>query len=370
MKQNLTTFFYLLIFHSAFGQLNYNELLPMRSKGTMPEKLKKSYYFAQYENSQTPYLTIGRTTAIERQMIYESIIRSGLPVYGEECNTFCTEILRKITTLQGKSTGTYFIYPIKSDFVGSLNDEKSTIYISTHLIARMKHVEELYFHIARQVYLLNKSSQPKRFKLNRIFNYKKRFELLATYPDSTNRNADNFAIGILNKMGLSIHGAQDGLKNLLDPNIVPEDFPITTSDFCYDFKVSENLINQSTYRYDKQAKVYLEGTQEYYLNKRLLELQKLENSGNEINTNEEENSFQEIKNLCVMQSIEDLLIASNPEKALYYCLVMKKKGIQTGYLAVMEALCWETLYSEKPRFHLNYYNLKMNFTIQHQERFF
>lgn len=348
MKANLITIFaFVLLSVTGLRAQVYNDFVSIQSKGPMPESLVEHYYFSQYEGSQTPYLRIGKTRSYEVKTVYESLIRSGLIIYGEDVHQLCQDLLREIIHADSTQNNVPEIYPLKSGFVGLLNDGNNTIFIPTIVIAKLKNVEQLYFQIARQVYLVRSKEQPLKMKLNRTVTYDDRFRLMARYDDSVDYQADLYAKRCIEHLGLDIRKAAYSIDHMDPDELIFDEFRPHDTTIVNGIILPEKYLDAGTYRYGDQkisaASLKLQNRRKKILDK--IPFRTYEKSALE-------GDFRHARILCRLQSIEEFLIRNNPILALYTCALMEHTIGSNLYLARMKALSWVTLVQQQANYNL------------------
>jgi hypothetical protein len=320
----------------ALNQTNLDQI-PLRSVGEMPIDLKAKYYYHSTELSQVPHLTIGQTKLKERTLVYNNLLNVGLLTYGNDVHLLCKEILNDLLNVDPFSNDTLSIYPFKSTFTGILNDQQSTIYVSTAYVAQCTKVEQLYFGIAHQLYLLRNKIEPNFMKLNRSTTNFDRFTFLSSYPSSITSAADNYALQLCNKLKLNKSVSIQGIDVLRFAHFPFEEKVLTSSYFnSQSFKIPSSYFEFSNYKFKKIE----ETQQDKIFGERKASLKSQINSSDSMVSQKESSLFEQTQLLCRYQLIFDQLVENEPERALYSVFLLEDSTKSNFILDQLKAQAW------------------------------
>ncbi|WP_300663172.1 hypothetical protein [Fluviicola sp.] len=324
----------------AHAQVSYENRIPLQSKGEMPDFIQTNCQFMKFDNSQTPYLTTGKSTPDEVQSVFGSLASNGRLVYGEEVHAFCSGLLRDLLQRDPKLDQSIEIYPFKSSLVSILNDGRSTIYISTALIARASKTEQLYFLIATQLYHLKNKSVLNPIKLNRYPNLNTRLSQLSNYDSLATSKADSFALKLNEELNLDPYFLIEGLNILRQKNDPIEQLEVPNDYFNSDLMtVPGVLFDRNSYRLEKE----LISPYSMQILDREEELGKLFIGTARVEYQLIRPDFEEVVNLCAFQYVEDLLLENKPEDALYHLFILENRDIDKRLIAKLKAHSWLTI---------------------------
>lgn len=331
-----------LILNATFGyaQVSYENRIPLQSRGEIPDFIQQNCSFIKFDNSQTPYLTTGKSTPNEIRSVFESLASNGRLVYGEEVHAFCSGLLRDLLKQDPELNQNIEIYPFKSSVVSILNDRDSKIYVSTALIARADKVEQLYFLIATQLYHLKNKSVLDPIKLNRYPNLNARLSQLSNYDSTATSKADSFALRLNEQLNLDPYFLIEGLNILRSKNDPIEQLVVPSDYFNSELMtVPTILFDRSSYRLEKE----LISTYSMQILKREEELSKLFIGTTRVEYQLAHPDFKEVVNLCAFQYVEDLLLENKPEEALYHLFILETRNLDERLIAKLKAHSWLTI---------------------------
>ncbi len=323
---------------SYYSQVDYEAHVPLKSSGEIPSSLRESCKFMLFDNTQTPYLSIGKTTDSEIQSVYKNLASTGKLLFGDITHTSCKEILDRLVKADQEITQPLEIYAFKSSTPCILNDGKSTIYVSTALIAHTTKSEQLHFLIATQLFHIKNKSQPEFMKLNRTSDYTDRLKILGTYAADLQTKADLYALRSITKLQMNTQFAIEGLDILAAGDTVIEELPVPENYFSSQlFHFPQAFFDNSAYRFEK----IIPASDQIAIRERKKMLQKNElmQSSFDLST-DLKNNFTFFQQICVLQYIEDLIIENDPEKALYHIMLMESKLPSMDYLKRMKVNAW------------------------------
>ncbi len=324
----------------AHAQVSYENRVPLQSKGEIPAFIQENCHFMKFDNSQTPYLTTGKSTPDEIQSVFGSLASNGRIVYGEEVHAFCSGLLRDLLQQDPGIDPNIEIYPFKSSLVSILNDGRSKIYISTALIARANKVEQLYFLIATQLYHLKNNSIRNTIKLNRQPNLNSRLSQLSNYDSIATSKADSFALKLNDQLNLDPYFLIEGLNILRLKNDPIEQVPVPVDYFNSELMtVPTVLFDRNSYRLEKE----LISPYAMQVLKREEELSKNFIGTARVEYQVTHPDFEEIVNLCAFQYVEDLLLENKPEDALYHLFLLETRNLDKRLIAKLKAHSWLTI---------------------------
>ena len=331
-----------LILNAAFAhaQVAYENRIPLQSKGEIPAFIQQHCQFMKFDNSQTPYLTTGKSTPDEVRSVFGSLASNGRLVYGEEVHAFCSGILHNLLQQDPELDQSIEIYPFKSSLVSILNDGQSKIYISTALIARADKAEQLYFLIATQLYHLKNNSVLNTIKLNRYPNLNSRLAQLSHYDSTATSKADSFALKLNERLNLDPYFLIEGLSILRLKNNPIEQLVVPNDYFSSDLMtIPTALFDRNSYRLEKE----LISSYSMQILKREEELNKNFIGSARIEYQLNSPGFEEIVNLCAFQYVEDLLLENKPEDALYHLIILETRNLDKRLIATLKAHSWLTI---------------------------
>lgn len=336
----LLTLTLLSIHTSLSAQINYDEYLPLKSSGEIPLSLREHCKFMLFDNTQTPYLSTGKTTEDEIRSVYNSLASTGKIVFGEDTHFYCEQLLNNLIASDPEIRQPVEIYLFKSSHPCALNDGKSIIYISTALVAHLDKADQLYFLIAQQLFHLKNKSQPEFMKLNRTSDYMERLKMVGTYAVETNSKADTYALERIASLKLNPLSALEVLDILGAEDRSVEEVEIPANYLSSELlQFPQALFDNSAYRFEK----IVPSAEQLAFADRRKALEKSELlKVTPANTDLMISSFPQIRNLCVFQYIEDLILENDPEKALYQILVMEQQPFSTQYLERLKVHAWIT----------------------------
>lgn len=328
-----------LILNIAFAhaQVAYENRIPLQSKGEIPAFIQQHCQFMKFDNSQTPYLTTGKSTPDEVRSVFGSLASNGRLVYGEEVHAFCSGILHNLLQQDPELDQSIEIYPFKSSLVSILNDGQSKIYISTALIARADKAEQLYFLIATQLYHLKNNSVLNQVKLNRYPNLNTRLAQLSNYDSTATSKADSFALKLNEQLNLDPYFLIEGLSILRLKNNPIEQLVVPNDYFSSDLMtIPTALFDRNNYRLEKE----LISPYSMQILKREEELSKNFIGSARVEYRLTPPDFEEIVNLCAFQYVEDLLLENKPEDALYHLIILETRNLDKRLIAKLKAHSW------------------------------
>lgn len=331
-----------LILNAAFAhaQVAYENRIPLQSKGEIPAFIQQHCQFMKFDNSQTPYLTTGKSTPDEVRSVFGSLASNGRLVYGEEVHAFCSGILHNLLQQDPELDQSIEIYPFKSSLVSILNDGQSKIYISTALIARADKAEQLYFLIATQLYHLKNNSVLNTIKLNRYPNLNSRLAQLSHYDSTATSKADSFALKLNERLNLDPYFLIEGLSILRLKNNPIEQLVVPNDYFSSDLMtIPTALFDRNSYRLEKE----LISSYSMQILKREEELNKNFIGSARVEYQLNSPGFEEIVNLCAFQYVEDLLLENKPEDALYHLIILETRNLDKRLIATLKAHSWLTI---------------------------
>lgn len=324
----------------TYAQVAYENRIPLQSKGEIPAFIQQHCQFMKFDNSQTPYLTTGKSTPDEVQSVFESLASNGRLVYGEEVHAFCSGILHHLLQQDPELDQSIEIYPFKSSLVSILNDGQSKIYISTALIARADKAEQLYFLIATQLYHLKNNSVLNTIKLNRYPNLNSRLTQLSHYDSTATSKADSFALKLNEQLNLDPYFLIEGLSILRLKNNPIEQLVVPNDYFSSDLMtIPTALFDRNSYRLEKE----LISSYSMQILKREEELNKNFIGSARVEYQLNPPGFEEIVNLCAFQYVEDLLLENKPEDALYHLIILETRNLDKRLIATLKAHSWLTI---------------------------
>lgn len=337
----LLIFFTFLIQIPFYSQENYDPFLPLRSYGEIPVSLREDCKFMLFDNTQTPYLSTGKTTEEEIQSVCKSLVSTGKVLFGDLTHDYCKEILSRLIAADPEIHQSVEIYAFKSSYACVVNDGKSTIYISTALIAHADKVEQLSFLIAGQLFHIKNHSQPEFMKLNRTYDYIERLKIIGTYSSETNNKADLYALNSINLLHMNPTYALEALDILSAEDRVIEEAEIPANYLSSELlQFPQSLFDNSAYRFEKiipSAEQIASSDRKKILEKSEL-MQTTINSLHELNS-----SYSGTRTVCTFQYIEDLILENDPEKALYHIMLLENKLYSRyHYLKRMKVHAWLT----------------------------
>lgn len=319
--------------------------IPLKSVGEMPTDLIAKYNYHSTELSQIPHLTVGQTKLEERSLVYDNLLNAGLITYGNDVHLLCKEILNDLLNVDPLSNESFNIYPFKSTFTGILNDQQSTIFVSTAFIAQCTKVEQLYFGIAHQLYLLRNKIEPSFMKLNRSLTNFDRFSLLSNYPKSSESAADNYAFQLCNQLKLNKSVSIQGIDVLRFAHLPFGEKVLPASYFnSQSFNIPSSYFEFSGYKFKKietteQDKIFIE---------RKAPLKSQITSSDSLVPYKASPLFEQTQLLCRYQLIFDQLVENEPEKALYSIFLLEENATTNYTLDQLKAQAWlliiQTLY--------------------------
>lgn len=321
------------------------EQIPLRSYGEMPADLQSKYTYSTSELSQVPHIKIGQTKLNERQLIFSNLLNSGLLVYGDDVHALCKEILSQLLKADPISNETIAIYPFKSTFTGMLNDQKNTIYVSTAYVAQCTKVEQLYFGIAHQLYLLKSKAEPSFMKLNRKTSNLDRFSLLCEYPQKTVNEADNYAFKLCGQLNINKSIAIQGIDVLRFAHLPFGEKPIPANYFnSQSFSIPPTYFQFGSYNFKKNELTSKDSV--FILRKN--PLKSMLSISDSAVTAQKSTLFDQAQLLCRYQLIVDQLIEFEAEKALYSIFLLEEANKDNLLLDQYKAQAWmlivESLY--------------------------
>ena len=97
----------------VYAQLNADYLVPLKCSGEIPVSLRESCQFLLFDNTQTPYLSIGKTTDSEIQSVYKNLASTGKLLFGDVTHASCREILDRLIKADPEITQQVEIYAFK-----------------------------------------------------------------------------------------------------------------------------------------------------------------------------------------------------------------------------------------------------------------
>jgi|GEM_PF-5695298 len=321
-----------------YSQVNYDDYVPLRSYGEIPPSLRENCKFMLFDNTQTPYLSVGKTTEEEIQSVYNNLAGTGKLLFGDVTHATCKEILDRLVKADPEITQKIEIYAFKSSLPCALNDGKSTIYVSTALIAHTSKSEQLHFLIAVQLFHIKNKSQPEFVKLNRISDYISRLKILETYAPELQTKADLYALTSITKLHMNTQLAIKGLDILAAGDTVIEELTAPENYFSSKlFHFPQAYFDISAYRFEK---IIPSGNQIAILERKKV-LQKSELMQSPYDSSQElKSNYVFFQQLCALQYIEDLIVENDPEKALYHIMLMESKLSSSDYLKRMKVNAW------------------------------
>lgn len=322
----------------VYAQINAGSLVPLKCSGEIPVSLRESCQFLLFDNTQTPYLSIGKTTDSEIQSVYKNLASTGKILFGDVTHASCREILDRLVKADPEITGHVEIYAFKSSLPCILNDGKSTIYVSTALIAHTTKPEQLHFLIATQLFHIKHHSEPEFMKLNRVSDYTARLKMLGTYPPEIQAKSDLYALTSITRLKMNPQSAIDGLDILAAGDTVIEELPVPENQFSSKlFHFPQDYFDPSAYRFEK---IFPTAEQlAIHDRKKVLQKNELMQISSDVQP-ELKNDYTILRNLCALQYIEDLIVTNDPEKALYHIMLMESKFPSLDYLRRMEVHAW------------------------------
>lgn len=329
---------------AGYAQVSYRDLVPLQSRGSMPEFMRKACEFLKFDQSQTPYLTTGKSTPDEIQLVFESLASNGRILYGEEVHTFCSSLLQNLLRQDSTLDQGIEIYPFKSSLCTILNDGHAIIYISTALIARANKAEQLSFLIATQLYHLKNKSVPELVKLNRQPNLNTRLAQLDLYDSTTVYRADSFALKLNEKLNFDPSFLLEGLEILRFRNGPVEQVTVPSNYFNSDLmSVPTAFFERSNYRLEKRL------PDPYSINilKREEELSKTFIGTTRVEYLSNNPHLEVVRNLCTFQYIEDLLLENKPDEALYHLYILETRDVDPEPIARLQAHSWLNITQRK-----------------------
>ncbi len=322
---------------SGYAQVSYQDLVPLQSRGEIPEFMRPDCRFLKFDQSQTPYLSTGKSTPDEIDAVFRSLASNGRIVYGEEVHAFCSSLLRNLLLQDSSLNQQIEIYPFKSSLASILNDGNSRIYISTALIARADKIEQLSFLIATQLYHIQAGSLLESVKLNRQPNLNSRLAQLDNYDSTAISKADSFAFSINERLNFDPYFLLEGLELLRFRNDPIEQVSVPANYFNSDLMtVPASLFERSNYRLEKR----LPNPYSIKLLKREEELGKHFIGTARVEYLADNPYFELVRNLCTFQYVEDLLLENKPDEALYHLYILEKRGLDPQPIARLKAHSW------------------------------
>lgn len=338
MLPKLTTLIFLFSSFFICSQTNYSNYSTLKSIGGMPTELRENYFFGQFNNSQTPFLRIGKTREYEIHAIFDGLIRAGLVVYGDETQEICQAITDEIVSSDDSIGIKISCYLLKSNFIGLLNNRRNQVLVPSGTLAKLNTIEQLYFLIAREVYFLKSQTKSVVTRYNRYKDLPNQLRLLTTFNPDEVLKADAYAYRRLVALNLNTTKGIYALDKLDAANLIFEEMAIPSSEIVQGYTIPDSYSDLTKHRFGKMT--ITPAMQNLIARRKQLQTNEPVTEFSESNL---AFAFDHIRNLCMLQGIEEFLIDNDPLRALYTVHMLEKKLGNTPYLIRTKALCWVTL---------------------------
>jgi hypothetical protein len=364
--------FFLVTFITFFvhGQVDFNNYLPLQSKGEITQDFTTRTYDKLAQD-----LRIGNEDfSYEQEKVFyeginyaiDDILHSGVVTYGDDLSMYLNKIADRLLENNPTLRQKLRFYTIKSNAPNAFSTAQGIVFVTTGLISHLKNEAQLAFVLAHEITHFEEEHVLESFSYNSD-NKKKSLKQMSTYSKGKEFEADEKGLVMYSAAGYSEAEVIPTLDVLMYSHLPFDQVEIPLSYF-------KN--KESTYLPDRlfPNQYYDIAVEEDYddsksshpnIKKRKEALRKhfvlISNWGDAINPLGKE-LFEEIRNIARFENVRSSILDAEYGNALYSIYLLERDFPNSIYLERMKAQTWLGLLQ---------YGLanKVSYTIQQQTNY-
>lgn len=339
---------FLLLTINVQGQVDFNNYLPLRSKGDMPNDFK----LAAKSKIEQDEMDLSSLEKKERAQFLEQIhygidqlLNSGSVTYGNDVCKYIEAVADKLLKNDPTLRSKLRFYVMKSNVANAFATNQGMIFFSTGLIAQFANEAQLAYVVSHEIIHFKHNHVIESFKFES--NNKRSIQQLSQYSKEHEFEADREAVQMCHDAGYSKDEVYGTLDVLMFSHLPFDELKFDNKYYNTEmFFVPEGIFTKKEYAIDFDANHNDSLSTHPNIERRRTEVDKTigkySNWGNEKYLLGEAR-FNEIRNICRFETVRNRIIRGEIPYALYEIYVLEKEFPNSESLKAFKAHAWYDL---------------------------
>lgn len=338
----------LLSSFSSFGQVDFNNYVPLQSNGSIPDDFTKNTYEKLEEDRKQKHDNL---SSFEEKKFYEGInyavddlMHSGYVSYGDPITEYVTAIADKLLAKDKELKDKLRFYTLKTDVVNAFSTEQGIVFVTTGMISQLANEAQLALILAHEISHYNEHHVLESF-IYKNDHKMRSLENLSIYSKEKELDADKLGLDMYVNAGYSLEEVIPTFDVLLYSYLPFDELDIKVDYFkgadslyypkslfpseVYEITASENEDdNRSSHPNIHKRKEAM-----------ALAMENTNPKGNDVYKLGKD-KFIEIRDIARFEALRSQVFEAEYGKALYSIFLLEQKYPESQYLRKMKAQAW------------------------------
>lgn len=349
-KQPFLLLLFLLGCLQAFGQVSFDQYVPLQSKGPMPEDFsrKTSQKIAEDIELEMPELSDKEKKVFIEEVHYtiDELLKSGMVTYGDDVTTYLQAIGDRLCASDPDLVGKLRFYTLNTNDANAFSTNQGMVFVTTGLIAQMTNEAQLAFVLAHEIIHYREKHVLDRYDYsldNKSLSYSEKMRFFSKHSRDNEFEADEEGVKLYHKAGYASSEVAKTFDVLIYSYLPFEELPFDHEYFNTDqlyvpkklFKGQKNEISVNQ-RYDDRLRSHPN------IAKRIEQLETtiagIADWGTALSY--PERSFEEVREICRFEFLLNDVYENRTVDALYSIYILEKKHPESHFIRQCKAQLW------------------------------
>lgn len=339
---------FLLLTNLVQGQVDFNNYLPLRSKGDMPDDFKLAAK-AKIEQDEMDLSSLEKKERAQflEQIHYgiDQLLNSGSVTYGNDVCKYIEAVADKLLKNDPTLRSKLRFYVMKSNVANAFATNQGMIFFSTGLIAQFANEAQLAYVLSHEIIHFKHNHVIESFKFES--NNKRSIQQLSQYSKEHEFEADREAVQMCHDAGYSKDEVYGTLDVLMFSHLPFDELKFDNKYYNTEmFFVPDGLFTKKEYAIDFDANHNDSLSTHPNIERRRTEVDKTIGKYSNWGTEKYllgEARFNEIRNICRFETVRNRIIRGEIPYALYEIYVLEKEFPNSESLQAFKAHAWYDL---------------------------
>lgn len=370
MKQFLVCTIILVVVNVLHAQVDFNNYQSLRSQGAVPADFSTATQqkIQQADKERLDDLSPKKRELFVEQVNYtiDGLLKSGLVTFGDPVSLYLQRIGDRLVANDESLKGKLRFYTFNTNEANAFSTDQGMVFVTTGLIAQLTNEAQLAFVLAHEIIHYKEKHVLDLFDYTTTssgLTYNEKVRFFSKYSRDNEFEADLNGVKLYNEAGYNSEEIVKTFDVLIYSYLPFEELAFDKSYFNNEFMfVPENVFKHEVNEISAKSNYNDRLTSHPNIVKRTEELQtevaKFSNWGTTLNF--EEQTFQEVRDICRFEYIQNHIYSGESIDALYGIYIMENKYPNSRFLRNCKSQIWlDYIYKEKVdefSFDFDFYN--------------
>lgn len=335
------------IYFTCSAQVNFQDYVPIKSVGTVPDDFKKLTFEKVEEglSKEDEVLSKSNQKQFLTKINYsiDAILNSGYVTFGDPLSNYVNEVADVLLKEEPSLREKLRFYILKTTDVNAFSTNQGIILVTTGLLAQMNSEAHLALILAHEIAHFTKNHVREQFEIS-IDKRKRNAIPFNTYSKEKELEADRFGLELFYDAGYSNAEVLNTFDILMYSYLPFDEVKFDPTYFnTKDVFIPENLFTKTNFPIKAVEDFNDENSTHPNIKKRKeaiqTEMEGYKNWGTK-NSFLSDVKFQEVRNIARFETLRQELLNSNYANALYAIYLLEKVFPNSNYLKRMKAHAW------------------------------